>query len=92
MDIYDIPNIEHCDVAAFGSLNYRVIAHEGWYIHQRDLAPGVDMDGNPTKIYRTATILSKTYDFSLVEITAEADLPSNAEICGIEDEPEHEVM
>ena len=27
-----------------------------------------------------------------VEITAEADLPDNAEICGGNDEPEHEIM
>lgn len=91
MDIYDIPNIEHCDVAPFGSLNYRVVAHPGWYIYQADNIPGVDENGNPTKIYRTVTILRRDYDFSLVEITAEADLPDNAEICGGENN-DHEVM
>jgi hypothetical protein len=91
MTVYDIPNIEHCDVSAFGSNAYRIIAHEGWYIHQADEPPGIDADGNPTKIYKTVAILSVNYDFSTVEITAEADLPENAEICGDTDN-DHEVM
>lgn len=92
MTVYDIPNIEHCDVAPFGNLGIRIIAHTGWYIHQQDLEPGIDENGNPTKIYRTVAILPHTYDFSLVEITAEADLPANAEICGGVGNNDHEVM
>ena len=91
MTIFEIPNIEHCDVTEFGTLNYRVVAHPGWYIYQATNVPGEDEDGNPTKIYRTATIIRKDYDFSLVEICAEADLPDNAEICG-DTSNDHEVM
>ncbi len=92
MTVYDIPNIEHCDVTAIGTIGYRIIAHEGWHIYQADNIPGEDENGNPTKIYRGAALLRTDYDFSLVEITAEADLPANAEICGGNNEPEHEVM
>lgn len=90
MTVYDIPNIEHCNVSAFGSNAYRIIAHEGWYIHQQDNSPGIDENGNPTKIYKTVAILSVNYDFSTVEICSEADLPENAEICGGNNN--HEVM
>lgn len=83
MTIYDIPNIEHCDISMIGTVLYRVIAHEGWYIYLADEIPGIDENGNPTKIYKGAAILSVNYDFSTVEITAEADLPDNAEICGV---------
>jgi hypothetical protein len=81
MTIFDIPNIEHCDVTPVGTIAHRVIAHPGWYIHQTDNPPG-GTDENPTKIYKTAAILRTNYDYSKVEITAEADLPGNAEICG----------
>ena len=92
MTVYDIPNIEHCDVALFGSLNYRIICHEGWYIYLPTHIPGEDENGNPTKVYKGAAIIRTDYDFSTVEITAEADLPANAEICAGDNEPEHEVM
>lgn len=91
MTIYDIPNIEHCDVALFGSLNYRIVAHEGWYIHLPTYEPGINEDGSITKIYKGAAIIRTDYDFSTVEITAEADLPENAEICG-DTGNDHEVM
>ena len=92
MTVYDIPNIEHCDVSMVRTIAYRIVAHPGWYIHQQDGIPGVDEEGNPTKIYKGIAILRTDYDFSLVEITAEADLPENAEICGGNNEPEHEIM
>ena len=83
MTIHDIPNIEHCDITMVGSSYYRIFAHEGWYIHMTDEEPGIDPEtGEPTKIYKTVAILSVNGDFSIVEITAEADLPTNAEICG----------
>lgn len=82
MTVYEIPNIEHCDVSTIGTIGFRIIAHSGWYIHQRDHSEGMDENGNPTKIYKTVALLRTDYDFSLVEITAEADLPDNAEICG----------
>ena len=90
MTVYDIPNIEHCDVSMMGTSLYRIVAHPGWYIHQTDNIPGEDENGNPTKVYKGAAILSVNYDFSKVEICAEADLPENAEICG--DNNDHEVM
>lgn len=89
MSIYDIPNIEHCDITTVGASFYRIFAHEGWYIYQADNPAGGTPD-NPTKIYRTVGIFSVNYDFSLVEIVAEADLPENAEICGGDNN--HEIM
>ena len=91
MTVYDIPNIEHCDVSAFGASHYRIVAHPGWYIHLPTNEPGFDEDGNPTKVYKGIALLSVNYDFSTVEITAEADLPDNAEICG-GDNPEHKIV
>lgn len=92
MTVYEIPNIEHCDVIPVGTIGFRVNAHSGWYIYQADNIPGTDEEGNPTKVYRTATFLRADYDFSMVEITAEADLPENAEICGTTPGNDHEVM
>ena len=91
MTVYDIPNIEHCDVSMVGTVLYRVVAHDGWYIHQTDNPPGFDENGNPTKVYKTIAILRTDYDFSMVEICAEADLPENAEICS-DNGNDHEVM
>lgn len=91
MTVYDIPNIEHCDITIVANTYYRIVAHPGWYIYQADNIPG-GTEENPTKVYKGAAILRMDYDFSLVEITAEADLPENAEICGGDNEPEHEIM
>lgn len=91
MTIYEIPNIEHCDIVPVGTIAYRVYAHDGWYIYQADNPAGGTPD-NPTKIYRTVGIFSVNYDFSLVEIVAEADLPTDAEICGGGDNNDHEIM
>ena len=92
MTVYEIPNIEHCDVTPIGTMGYRLIAHEGWYIYRADSLPG-GTEENPTKIYQGAAILRNDYDFSLVEICAEADLPADAEIRGVDpSEPDHEVM
>ena len=88
MTIYEIPNIEHCNVRTIGNpvVMYRVTANEGWYIHLND---GVEDTEN---IWKGVVGLPVNYDFSLVEIRAEADLPECAEICGGDNEPEHEVM
>lgn len=91
MTVYDIPNIEHCDVSTIGTIGYRVVAHEGWYIHQQDNEPGMDENGNPTKVYKTIALLRNNYDFSLVEICAAEDLPANAEIHASTGN-DHEVM
>ena len=92
MDIYDIPNIEHCDVTPIGTSGWRVAAHEGWYIHKSTDPVGEDGDGNPTILYRTYVIVRNTENLAGIEIVAEADLPTNAEICGDTSTPEHEVM
>lgn len=92
MDIYDIPNIEHCDVSNIGTMGWRVIAHDGWYIHKSTDPGGVDENGDVTKRYFTVALIRNTEDLSGIEITAEADLPSNAEICGDVSNPEHEIM
>lgn len=92
MTIYDIPNIEHCDIGTVGTSYYRIFAHEGWYIHLPTNLPGEDENGNPTKVYKTVAIFRTDYDFSTIEITAEADLPENAEIMGDINNPDHEVM
>lgn len=77
MTVYEIPNIEHCSVEPFaGGGIYRIISEDGWYIHLNDGDP------ETANLYKTAVALLATYDFSLVQIVAEADLPPNAEICG----------
>lgn len=91
MTVYEIPNIEHCTVTPIGTMGYRIVCDDGWYIHLGTSAPGEDENGNPTKLYKTNAALRNDYDFSLVEITAEADLPENADICG-DVNTDHEVM
>lgn len=90
MTVYDIPNIEHCDVTTVATSYYRIICHEGWYVYLPTNPPGEDENGNPTKVYKTVAIIRTNYDFSTVEICAEADLPGNAEICGGDNN--HEIM
>lgn len=78
MTVYEIPNIEHCTIEEIGNpvVGYRINSNEGWYIHLND---GVE---DTLNIYKTAVALPVSYDFSQVEIIAEADLPEDAEICG----------
>lgn len=78
MTINEIPNIEHCEVIPMGDplIAYKLIANEGWYIH---LNNGVEDTQN---VYKTVVILILPYDFSIVDIVAEADLPADANICG----------
>ena len=91
MDIYDVPNIEHCDVSNIGTMGWRVIAHEGWYIHKSTDPDSVDENGNVKKLYFTIALIRTTEDLSGVEIVAEADLPDNAEICGGTGDTDHEI-
>jgi hypothetical protein len=86
MTVYEIPNIEHCDVTMPTSRRYLIRAHEGWYIHLND------GDEETANIWKGAVGLMTDYDFSQVEIRAEADLPEGAEICGGDNEPDHEIM
>lgn len=81
MTVYDIPNIEHCSVIPFGNA-IKLKTESGWYIHLND-----DVE-DTTKIWKTVVILRTDYDWFLVEIRAEADLPKDAEICGDLNKPE----
>lgn len=78
MTISEIRNIENCTVTPIGNpaIGYRVIANTGWYIHFND---GVEETANH---YKTAALLNANYDFSLVEIVPESELPEGAEILG----------
>lgn len=88
MTIYEIPNIEHCTVEPIGNppVIYRVIAHEGWYIHLND---GIEDTAN---IYKSAVALNATYPFEQVEIIPESELPEDAEILGGSTELETETI
>ena len=55
---------------------FRVTANEGWYIH---LDSGFEDTEN---IYKGAVALNANYDFSLVTIVPESELPEDAEILG----------
>lgn len=74
MTVYEIPNIEHCTVTEVGDpvAMYRIKSSDGWYIHLNT--------ADTENIYKTFVALLATYDFSLVQIVAEADLPEGAEI------------
>lgn len=78
MTVNEIPNIEHCTVTPVGdpAIAYRINSLAGWYIHLND------GDEETANIWKGAVILPAGYDFSQVEIRAEADLPEGAEICG----------
>ena len=84
MTIDETPNIEHCTVEPIGNppVIYRVIAHDGWYIHLND---GIEGSEN---VYKGAVALTPTYNFEQVEIIPESELPEGAEICGGTTEPE----
>ena len=88
MTVYEIPNIEHCTVQEIGNpvAVYRINSHDGWYIHLND---GIE---DTVNVWKCAVALSVRYDFSQVEIRAEADLPEGAEIYGDVTEPDHEIM
>lgn len=86
MTVYEVLNIEHCTVKPLGDpvVVYRIKADEGWYIHLND------GDEERENAWKTSVALSANYDFSLVQIVAEADLPEGAEIYGIVN-PSHPV-
>ena len=90
MTVYEIPNINNCTVTPITSggtvLGYRIITNEGWYIHYND---GNEESANH---YKTAALLLATYNFSLVEIIPESELPEGAEILGGNTKPETEIM
>ena len=73
MTVYEIPNIENCTVTVIGIM-YKIVANEGWYIN-------VNVEGNEN-LYKGAVALLSTFDFSLVTVVPESELPEGAEICG----------
>lgn len=74
MTIYEIPNIEHCDIKPISTLGYSISAHEGWYIHLND-----DVE-DTINIWKRVVVLLTNTDWSIVEIRHESELPHNAEI------------
>lgn len=86
MTVYEIPNIEHCNVEPIGNpaIGYRISTHEGWYIRY-DTG-----DEYLANIWKTTICPLANDDFTKVIIVAEADLPEGAEICGGDND--HEVM
>ena len=76
MTVYEVPNIEHCTVRPLGNpvVVYRIKSNEGWYIHLND------GDEEAANAWKTSVALSADFDFSIVQIVAEADLPEGAEI------------
>lgn len=77
MTVYEIPNIENCNVRQIGG-SFRIIANDGWVIK----LPEYDEN-----VYSTAVILRETYDFSTVQILSVSSLEGDYEING-ETEPE----
>ena len=78
MTIYDVPNIEHCTVTErLGGKSYKVVANSGWFIHYND------GDEETENFWFTVILVRSDYDFSLIQIVAEADLPEGAEICAV---------
>ena len=81
MSVYDLQNVV---ITPVGNpvIGYKINSVAGWYIH---------LPEHDDFVYKTTVILRTDYDFSTVQIVAEADLPADAEILGGDDE-EHEVM
>ena len=82
MSVYDL---SHVTIEAIGdpAVGYRITSDEGWYIH---------LPEHEGPIYKKVVALRSDYDFSTVEIVAEADLPADAEICGGDDDVETETI
>lgn len=72
MTVYDL---QHVTIEEVGNpvICYRINTEPGWYIH---------LPQHEELIYKTAVVLPTSYDFSTVQIVAEADLPEGADICG----------
>lgn len=92
MTIYDIPNIEHCDIETIGTMGWRLRAHDGWYIYKSTNPVIEDLNGNQCKLYQTVVAVRNTENLAGIEITAEVDLPDNAIINGGGTGNDHEVM
>lgn len=82
MTVYEIPNIENCNVRQIGNA-FRIVTNEGWYIHCPE---------HEENSYTTAVILLATYDFSTVQIIHESELPPDAGFNGGEADNKPEIM
>ena len=81
MSVYDL---QHVIIEPIGNpaIGYRITTESGWYIH---------LPQHEEMTYTTAVVLLASYDFSTVQIVAEADLPEGAEI-DADVNTDHEVM
>ena len=77
MSVYDLPNVTVTPKANGGM--FLIVADPGYYIHCPEHDP---------LVYKGAVALLASYDFSTVQIVAEADLPEGAEILGGGDDAE----
>ena len=78
MSVYDLQNVT---VTEIGNpvVMYKIVSDEGYYIH---------LPSHDPLVFKTAVALRTDYDFSTVQIVAEADLPEDAEILGGGDDTE----
>lgn len=83
MTVYEIPNINNCNVEEFGNpvSAYRITANNGWCIHTAD---------HNENEYARVIIVGTDYDFTTVQILEISTLPEGYEIHG--DDNSTEVM
>lgn len=80
MSVYELQHVNIDPLEHQGTvIGYTITSHPGYYIHLPEHDP---------LVYKTAVVLRAAYDFSTVQIVAEADLPEGAEILGGDDQPE----
>ena len=68
MSVYDLSNVTITE--RLGGRYYLVETNAGWYIHTDDYGENV---------FKSAGLFPFDYDFSIVKIAAELDLPTDAE-------------
>lgn len=85
MTVYEIPNIENCNVEPIGNpaVGYRITANEGWCIHTANHAE--------TEFARVIAIPA-SYDMTTIQIVDVLTLPEGSEIHGGDNDQSHEVM
>lgn len=82
MTVYEIQNIENCNVRQIGNA-FRIVTNDGWVIKLPEYEEN---------IYSTAVILLASYDFSTVQILAVSELPDGYIINGGGSNNDHEIM
>ena len=85
MTVYEISNIENCDVYEIGNpvVGYRITANEGWCIHTAN---------HEENEYARIIVVGVNYDMSTIQILEIATLPEGSEIHGGDTTPKPEVM